>query len=201
MKKHNSDFTLKDRKKFIDCLIIGPNELPINEFEDVIAAFGENSATYRNYNLNFIRYRKRSYSCGEFVELLDEDLKVQSGNGKKKLLTGLAGQFSLTVVYLTSFLKRRGFSVEFINSFRNNQDKLISILNNRSIRIIAISTTLYVNPIPIQQIVSFVRKYNQNAEIVIGGPFVFSQYRLQPVKSLRHFFQLLKADFYRVSLL
>jgi radical SAM PhpK family P-methyltransferase len=78
----------------------------------------------------------------------------------------------LSIAYLGTFLHRRNLSFDYVNSFNLEKDKLEDLLLTKEIHTIAIPTTLYTHYYPIQEIVQYVRKYNQSAKIIIGGPFV-----------------------------
>ena len=84
-----------------------------------------------------------------------------------------------------------------VNSFQDEKEKLAKKLEQNNILTIAIITTLYVSVLPILEIVNFIRRYNQTAKIIHGGPFVSTQVRTLNPESLEYLFKsTIGADFY-----
>jgi radical SAM PhpK family P-methyltransferase len=104
--------------------------------------------------------------------------------------------FSATIGYLGTWLHTRGFSFDFVNSFQDEKEELAQKLTAGNILTIAITTTFYTSVFPILEIMKFIKKYNQTARIIIGGPFVSTQVITQDFTSLDYLFKLIKADFY-----
>lgn len=184
-------------EKVIDCLLIGHNEVTLTEYEKNIRAMGTNTGAYRDLNLNFIRYDNRPYSVPEIFNLFHDG--SDDSTSPKKLL-GSGSFFSAAVAYLGTYLDRRGFTFDYINSFQDEKEELIEKLSEENILTIAIITTLYVSVFPILEIIDFIRKYNRSAKIIIGGPFVYTQFRTQEQLSLEYLFRnTIGADFYVIS--
>lgn len=142
-------------KKIIDCLLIGHNEMKFEEYEKTIQSMGLQSGAYKDLNLNFIQYNNRKYTASEIFNLFYYNNAIfDAGMGPMNL----GNIFSATIAYLGTFIHRRGFSFDYINSFQNEKEKLAELLKNSDIDTIAITTTLYVSVFPIMEILSFVRK-------------------------------------------
>jgi hypothetical protein len=60
---------------------------------------------------------------------------------------------NLTAVYLTNFLRKRNQSVNYINLFQSEKEKLIAYLNEDPY-CVAITTTFYVVNQPVNEMVS-----------------------------------------------
>jgi radical SAM PhpK family P-methyltransferase len=80
---------------------------------------------------------------------------------------------SLAGIYLKSYLLRRGFRVEVVDSFTHEQARLARLLAAGA-RSVAITTTFYVEPTPIREIVAWVRKVAPDTRIIVGGPHVLN---------------------------
>jgi anaerobic magnesium-protoporphyrin IX monomethyl ester cyclase len=181
-------------KKSIDCLFIGHNEMDFAEYEKTIRKMGYNSGAFRDLNLNFIRYNNRPYSVSEaFNHFYCSDHYAK--DSIKPLNIGES--FSAAIAYLGTYLQRRGFTFDYINSFQDRKIELSEKLTQNNILTIAIITTLYVSPFPILEIINFTESYNQTAKIIIGGPFISTQIRTKDPLYMNYLFEsTLNADFY-----
>jgi radical SAM PhpK family P-methyltransferase len=177
-------------KKNIDCILIGHNEIEFKEYEKIVAQMGLNSGAYSDLNLNYIRYDNKPYTAAGIFNLLN-----QSDSIFKPVNFGET--FGAAVAYLGSYLKRNGFTFDYVNSFQNEKPHLAEKLKKNSILTIAIITTLYVFPLAIIEIIDFIKKHNQTAKIIVGGPFVSTKIRTQDKTSLEYLFtNTLQADFF-----
>ena len=176
--------------KVIDCFLIGHNEMDFANYERSIRIMGVDSGAYRDLNMNFISYQGRLYPApGIFNKFCNN-----GSPGIKPLSMG--SSFSLTVAYLGTYLWRNGFSFDYVSSFQEEKAYLAEKLANENIRTIAITTTFYFSFLPISEIIQFIRQYNQEARIIVGGPFVSGQYRTREAKALQSLFRSIRADFY-----
>ncbi len=146
----------------IDCLFIGSNYMKLEETEKLMRL--ADSGSYREFNFEFVQHNQKLYSLAELYN--------NFRYGSNDITVGSI--FSATIAYLANYLHNRGLTFDYVNSFREEREELIDMLKTCNIQTIAIPTTLYVTLQPILEIVSFVRKYNNTAKIVIGGPFIFN---------------------------
>jgi radical SAM PhpK family P-methyltransferase len=180
--------------KTIDCLLIGHNEMKFGEYEKTLRKMGIRSGAYRDLDLNFIRYNNKPYSISEIFNLFycsdryTEDLMKPLHLGES---------FSAAIAYLGTYLNRRGYTFDYVNSFQDKKDELARKLTREHILTIAVITTLYVSPLPILEIIEFIKEHNQTAKIIVGGPFVSTQIRTRDAAYLEYLFgSTLKADVY-----
>ena len=164
-------------KKTIDCFLIGHNEMDFRQYESAIRQMGTGSGAYRDLNLNFIQYRGRQFLAPEIFNLFSAEGKY---NGQSIKPLNMLATFSATIAYLGSYLNRRGFSFDYVNSFQGEKEELAEKLQQENILTIAVTTTLYISVFPILEIMDFIRKYNHTAKIILGGPFVSTQVRMRP---------------------
>ncbi|UCH92857.1 MAG: PhpK family radical SAM P-methyltransferase [Candidatus Aminicenantes bacterium] len=179
--------------KTIDCLLIGHNDVDFQEYEKNLRKMGMNSGAYRDLNLNFIWYENKPYSLSEMFNLLfHQESSSQSLHNKMNFCE----TFNAAIAYLGTYLNRRQFTFDYVNDFQEEKEELAKKLEQENIRTIAITTTLYTSPLPIVEIMEFIKKHNRGAKIIIGGPFVSTQVRtLEPVQ-LEYLWESLGADYY-----
>ena len=67
--------------KQIDCVLIGYNETPFEEYEALLRGYGENSEAYRDLRFSFVNVDGRSLN---YIGLLNDVLKLASVNDELK---------------------------------------------------------------------------------------------------------------------
>ncbi|UCH92359.1 MAG: PhpK family radical SAM P-methyltransferase [Candidatus Aminicenantes bacterium] len=180
--------------KTIDCFFIGHNEMDFREYEDNIKRMGISSGAYRDLNLNFIQYDNRPYHLSEIFNLFYCHDKFSKGE-KKPLSIGET--FSAAIAYLGTYLNRRGFTFDYVNSFQEEKEELKRYLLREDILTIGIITTLYTSVFPIIEIIAFIKKYNHTAKVIVGGPYVSTQVLNQEPAELDYLFSVtIGADIY-----
>ncbi|MGD2090214.1 MAG: PhpK family radical SAM P-methyltransferase [Candidatus Aminicenantes bacterium] len=181
-------------KKAIDCLFIGHNEMDFPEYEKTIRKMGLDSGAYRDLSLNFFRYENRVYSTAGIYNVLRSSCH---GANQSFQPLNLGETFSAAIAYLGTFLNRRGFTFDYINSFQDRKTQLAEKLTQLDILTIAVTTTYYISALPIIEIIDFILQYNTTAKIIIGGPFIATQIRNQDAVAIEYLFSAtLRADFY-----
>jgi radical SAM PhpK family P-methyltransferase len=183
----------KSKKTLIDCLFIGHNEMIFSDYEENIRRMGINHGAYRDLNLSYIQYDNKPYTASEIFNLFYCS-DNHSKDAKKPLR--VTEVFSPAIAYLGTYLDRRGFTFDYVNSFQLEKEELKQKLLEDNILTIAIITTLYVSVLPILEIMQFIKKYNRSAHIIIGGPFVSTQVRTQDPATLEYSFNSIDAHFY-----
>lgn len=177
----------------IDCLFIGHNEMDFTEYEENIRKMGITSGAYRDLDKNFIVYDQKPYPVSEMFNLFycgDRSAK----ESRHPLRMGET--FSAAIAYLGTYLERRGFNFDFVNSFREEKERLAEMLRQDDILTIAVITTLYVFTLPIIEVVDFIKSCNQTVKIIVGGPFVTTQARTLSEEELFFLFKSIGADIY-----
>ncbi|MGD2091034.1 MAG: PhpK family radical SAM P-methyltransferase [Candidatus Aminicenantes bacterium] len=178
----------------IDCLLIGHNEMSFSEYEADIRGMGVNSGAYRDLNLNFILYNNRPYTITEIFNIFHYQAHE---NKNSTQMLHIAKSFSAAIAYLGTYLHRRGYHFDYVNSFQYSKKELAEKLRKENILTIAIITTLYVSALPIIEIIQFIRTYNQTAKIIVGGPFVSTKARTLAPGEFEYLLQTtIGADFF-----
>src|ERR1051326_2988758 len=124
----------------VDCLIIGYNDYSFPALVDMVRGMGVTSGAYRDLDLAFVNID------GNPIRALDVFNMVGAvdthGDDRKFHNMELLWP---TITYLGSSLARRGFSFDYVNLFREEQEQFRQKLSERP-RAVAITTTLYVSP-------------------------------------------------------
>lgn len=180
------------KKTPIDCFFIGYNETEFPVYEKNVRTMGTDTAAYRDLNLNFLQYNNLPRTITDFYNLFHYGTNDLDSTGP----LAFGNVFSLTIAYLATYLHRHGFSFDYVNSFQDHRAELAEQLQTREILSVAIPTTLYVIPLPILEIINFIRKYNERVKIIVGGPFISYQARVNDQTTLQYLYKSLNADFY-----
>lgn len=172
----------------VDCLFIGHNEIITDNYMKDIEQYGISSEIYRNKKMSAILYNDKYFSATDIYNIAFQE--------EKKRQLSFTDTLNAAIAFLASYIYERGYSFKFINSFRNQQDELIYILQNEKIGLVVIPTTLYVAASPIIEIIKVVREYLPTAKIVVGGPYIYSQVRYMNELTLNYLFRSMNADYY-----
>jgi anaerobic magnesium-protoporphyrin IX monomethyl ester cyclase len=178
--------------KNTDCLLIASYEMNFKKVENITRAFGINTPVYRNLNLRFLHYNNQPQAIFDLFKLMGYE-KYNSylpDDGEKYEI------FNSAIAYLGSYLHKRGYTFDFINSYLFEKDALAEKLKNDNILSIALLTTHYGTPFPIRDLISFIKKNNSKAKIIIGGPYILGEFRTKDEKEIQSLMQSLGADFF-----
>ncbi|HEX8161809.1 MAG TPA: PhpK family radical SAM P-methyltransferase [Pyrinomonadaceae bacterium] len=177
----------------MDCLIIGFNDSSFPDYAKMVASMGTDSGAYRDLNLAFVDYEGQPRRSMDMLNRF-------YGEGRPAAPPFHNADFLWPVVtYLGSYLARRGHSFDYVNLPHLEREKLREKLEHGDPLTVAITTTLYVSPHPILELISFIREHNRTAKIVVGGPFISNQPKLGDAPALERLFQYLGADIYVIS--
>ena len=180
------------KRKKVDSILIGINDLDFQWFIETIGKMGKDSGAYRDLNKSFITYEGQHYHLPSAYNLLNS----KNIEDKKETAISLDETFNAAIAYLGTYLDRRGFTFDFVNTFQEHKDYLREQLETCEIETAVITTTLYVMAFPILEIIKFIRKYSPKTKILLGGPYVSTQCRTLEQKELVSLFETLGADIY-----
>jgi len=160
----------------LDCIVIGYNELPFEQYEHFLSNYGEESEAYRDLKFSFIDIEGKKL---DYPGLLNYAIGLaRSDPGGLSLDNSLkSGDIpNLAAVYLTNFLRKKGYESRYINLFQYEKEKLIEYLKQDPV-CVAITTTFYVVNQPVNEMVEFIRKHNSKVKIIVGGPLIANHAR------------------------
>jgi radical SAM PhpK family P-methyltransferase len=182
----------------LDCIVIGYNELPFEQYENFLRNYGEDSEAYRDLKFSFVNVD--GYKL-DYINLLNHALKLagQDREGLAASANFKSGDIpNLAAVYLTNYLRRRSFKAEYINLFQHEKEKLIHYLAQDPL-CVAITTTFYVVNLPVNEMVEFIRRHNSKVKIVVGGPLISNHARNNDSHAFRATLDDMGADIYVVE--
>ncbi len=174
-----------------DCLIIGFNDSSFEKYVHMVKAMGADSGAYRDLALAFVNFEGEPYRS---MDVLNHFYFQDKPVSAKRFHN--ADYLWPVITVLGSFLTRHGLSFDYLSFPHLEQEELKEKLLRDDIETIAVTTTLYVSPQPILEIVSFVRKYNQRAKIIVGGPFISNQPKMTDSDNMTELFRAIGADIY-----
>jgi len=188
---------MKNREQ-LDCVVIGYNEIPFENYERFLGNYGEDSEAYRDLKFSFIDLGSAKI---DYPGLLNHVLSLALRGGEK-LLPGQefkSGDIpNLAAVYLTNYLRQRNFRANYINLFQYEKEKLIEYLAADPV-CVAITTTFYVVNLPVNEMVQFIRQYNKKVKIIVGGPLIANHARNYEGGALQSAIDDIGADIYVIE--
>jgi p-methyltransferase len=179
----------------LDCVVIGYNETPFEEYEALLRGYGADSEAYRDLRFSFVNIDGRNMN---YVGLLNHVLKLATGNGgpsKGEDELKSCDIPNLAAVYLTHYLRMRGYEARYINLFQFEKDALAEYLESDPL-CVAITTTFYLLNLPVNEMVKFIRERNPRTKIVVGGPLIANHLRNYHEEELTVALEDIGADIY-----
>jgi radical SAM PhpK family P-methyltransferase len=182
----------------LDCVVIGYNELPFERYERFLHNYGEESEAYRDLKFSFVNVAGRKLDYPGLLNYAVGEAYGAGGGG------GAPAEFrsgdipNLAAVYLTNFLRRRGFRADYVNLFQHEKDRLTALLAEDPL-CVAITTTFYVVNLPVNEIVEFIRRHNPRTKIVVGGPLIANHVRNYQGDALKPALADMGADVYVIE--
>ena len=155
--------------RHLDCVVVGYNETPFEEYEALLRKYGEDSEAYRDLKFSFVNVRGRRL---DYIGLLNHVYGL-AGAGAEFRSCDIP---NLAAVYLTHFLVKRGHRARHINLFQFEKERLAEYLTLNPL-CVAITTTFYVMNFPVNEVVSFVKEHNPGVQVVVGGPLISNHAR------------------------
>jgi radical SAM PhpK family P-methyltransferase len=177
--------------------LIGFNDANFGEFSGSIRALGERSTAWRDIRTSVVTHDGACLRALDLFTALRN--KGNKTSGKPAEIFHNMSFLSPAILYLGSFLQARGFSFDYINLFHLEKERLKEKLRAGGIRAVAVTTTLYVTPEPILEIVSFIRRCDPTVKIVVGGPYILKETIDASPDDVQRLCRYLDADFYVMS--
>lgn len=179
----------------IDCVVIGYNELPFEDYESLLRSYGGDSEAYRDLKFSFVDVGGKKLN---YVDLLNHvyllaNRGVAGSNGQEPFKA--CDIPNLAAVYLTHYLRERGYAARHINLFQFEKELLSEYLAQDPL-CVAITTTFYVINLPVTDMVKFIRERNPRVKIVVGGPLISNHARNYTGEEYRAALDDLGADIY-----
>jgi radical SAM PhpK family P-methyltransferase len=177
-----------------DCLLVGFNDANFGDFVSMLDGMGRHTGAYRDLNLAFADIGNGPRRCLDLLNDLSTDAGIPPNPPYENC------DFLWPVVsYLGSYLHRRGYTFDYVNLFHREREKCREKLENTEYRCIVITTTLYVSPHPILEIVEFIRDLGITTPIIIGGPYLFNQHAVLSQEEITPLLEYLGGDIFVFS--
>ena len=173
----------------LDCIVVGHAELPFREYQRILEPHRDVSSAYSNVLKNSVCLNGERLQYNELLSYA-----LTKATGKSFRFSSFAAP-CLPVVYLTSYLRRRGFQVGYVNYFNDGKDRLEDLLGQNP-RAVALTTTFQFMSDPLLPLVRFIRDRAPQARIIIGGPYINNVCRDFQGKAQDFVLKQLGADIY-----
>jgi len=177
------------KNRSLDCIVIGYNELPFEQYERFVENYGKDTEAYRDLMFSFVDLDGRKM---DYIGLMNHVFGDAGNEFKSGDIPNLAA------VYLTNFLRQRNQRVNYINLFQSEKEELIAYLDEDPY-CVAITTTFYVVNQPVNEMVEFIRQHNDKVKIVVGGPLISNHARNNQDDSFRTALDDMGADIYVIE--
>src|ERR1700683_4756015 len=123
-------------KRFVDCLLIGHNEMDFELYEKTVRMMGTDSGAFRDLGKSVLYFDGKPYSIADAINLVSAD----------QIARGVVNPFNMlephsnSIGYLGTYLHRRGKTFEYVNSFQDEKPRLETLLKEYDILSIGIIT-------------------------------------------------------------
>lgn len=187
---HGASGTTADGQTTTDCLLVGFNDGDFGSYVDMVRLMGADSGAFQDLRLAFAEIDGRPHRALDVLSRFHGDGRTHFHNS----------DFLWPVItYLGTFLHRAGLTFDYVNLFHLEKDALAAKLRAGNVRSVAVTTTLYVSPEPIIEVVSFVRRHAPDTQIIVGGPYVANQAKAMSAGDFEALLEYLGADVYVVG--
>lgn len=149
----------------LDCVVIGYKEDDFNNYQLMCEQSGPDSPEWQIFRKEHLVIGGRAMPWMDALSALRNRM-----NGRDDRYH-VGEVFNLASLYLVSFLRKHGLHAEGVSLFDAERSKLADLLADRP-AVVAVTTTFYVNILPVIPVVEFVRDYAPDSHIVVGGPLV-----------------------------
>ncbi len=169
----------------IDCCVVGHFDAGFSEHERAVGARGENSGEFRTLRLNCLEFRGRKRS---FLDVLNH-LRGEDHHWTEMPQLG--------PICIADHLTKQGLKAVPVGTHASQLDRLEACVSEA--RCVALTTTLYMTPLPASEAVDRVRQINPDAYVVLGGPLIYNLHQDLDPESFLMVAEDMGADAYVVS--
>jgi anaerobic magnesium-protoporphyrin IX monomethyl ester cyclase len=176
-----------------DCLIIGYNDGQLEDEVRMQRSMGVNHPDFRDLSLNIIEYEGKPHRAMDIFDHFYHEGRDAIGPLRK---WHNADVLWMVIMYLGTYLGKRGFTFDYINLFQLQKDELKEKLVTNEYLTTVVTTTIYNFDTPIIEVVNFVREHNPRTKIIIGGPYIAKRSETMENPELNAMFKYIGGDFY-----
>ncbi|MGZ4135146.1 MAG: PhpK family radical SAM P-methyltransferase [Tumebacillaceae bacterium] len=180
----------------LDCIVIGYNEPPFGDYEEMLRNYGEEAEAYRDLKFSFVNTGEQKLT---YIGLMNHVYNLAHNRTSDARDTFISGEIpNLAAVYLTNSLRKKGHSCQYVNLFQYEKEKLIELLAQNPY-MIALTTTFYLLNFPVTEMIEFIREHNSDVKIVVGGPLIANHQRNYDQDSFEFMLDDIGADVYVIE--
>jgi radical SAM PhpK family P-methyltransferase len=174
----------------IDCLILGFYDSNLDDYLEMVKSMGADSGAFKDLDLALIELGGKKYRSMDVLNHFYAQGRTEAHKAFHN-----ADFLWPVITYLGTYLSKRGLTFDYVNLPHLEKEKLIGLLRGGNILSVAITTTLYVSPEPILELVKLIREHDDAVTVIVGGPYITSQVKSSD-DSLNRLFRYLGADVY-----
>src|SRR3569832_1921736 len=180
-------------EKYLDCVVIGYNEVPFERYESFLRNYGEESEAYRDLKFSFVNLGGRMLDYTALLNYAREQSHPEAQAEKKT-----SEKPNQTANNQTKKKRNRGYRAGYFNLFQYEKEKLREYLDADPL-CVAITTTFYVVNLPVNEMIEFIRTHNPSVKIIVGGPLIANHARNNEGNSFSAALDDLGADIYVIA--
>jgi len=173
-----------------DCLILGFYDSDLEDYLEMVKSMGADSGAFKDLDLALIELDGKKYRSMDVLNHF-----YAHGRPEPHKAFHNADFLWPVITYLGTYLSKRGITFDYVNLPHLEKEKFIESLRSENILTVAITTTLYVSPQPILELIKLIREHNKTVTIIVGGPYISNQVKSSD-DSLNRLFRYLGADVY-----
>ena len=181
----------------IDCLIIGYNDGDLAHEVETLRAMGADHPNHRDLNLNVIQFQGKPYRAMDIFDHFHNEgrPRMRSAIGPGRVWHQ-ADVLWMVIMYLGTYLAKRGFTFDYVNLFQLQQEDLREKLLKNEYLVVVVTTTIYNFDTPIIEVVNFVRELTDKPTIIVGGPYIAKRSETMEEHDLKAMFKYIGGDIY-----
>jgi anaerobic magnesium-protoporphyrin IX monomethyl ester cyclase len=149
----------------LDCVVVGYNEGDFDDYRVMCERAGPGTPEYQ------IMRAEHLTVDGTAMPWLDAFSRLRNRATGRTDRYHVGEVHNLAALYLTSYLRGCGLRAEPVGLYTMERERLTELLEQHP-AVVAVTTTFYVNILPVAPIVELVREVSPTSHVVVGGPLV-----------------------------
>jgi p-methyltransferase len=157
-------------RRSLDCVVVGYYETPFSSYERTARRMGPDWPEFHLFKRDQLEI---GGACRPYLDVLSHltTRPESAASGTDRGLYHLGEVSNLAALYLTNFLRRRGHAAAFVSLLPAQEAELVELLSAGDPAVVAITTTFYLTPAPVIDVVELVRRHS-DATVLVGGPLI-----------------------------
>jgi radical SAM PhpK family P-methyltransferase len=177
----------------LDCLVVGYHDMDFSLHEQMLTAKGTESVEFGIFLKDHVRIDGRPLP---YLDVLNYFQSKNSKGPRPESYYHLSEIPNAAATYLVSNLRRRGYRAQFISHFGAERHVLADMLSSEPPLTVVLTTTFYLSPVPVSDMTAWLKSFNQETKIIVGGPLVGNLARDLDSSTLSYALKTMGADVY-----